>query len=264
MLTFTGTLADVNSSLATLTYSPTDVDGTGTLTVLVSDNGNTGVDPSTIGQPNTGTATDEQAIRVFNLQISDINDAPVNTVPGTQTFNEDTALIFSTANGNAVSIEDVDAFGFDVTTTVSVLNGTLTAGGTAPQQAALTSMTGSGTNTLVLTGTIAEINAVLQGLSYSNPLNFNGTDTLTIVTNDNGNTGAGGPLSDTDTINLVVSPVNDAPVNTVPVAQNVAEDDVLTFSNGNGNAVRVSDVDVTEGTGILLSLIHISEPTRPY
>jgi hypothetical protein len=261
VLTFTGTLADVNSSLATLTYSPTDVDGTGTLTVLVSDNGNTGVDPSTIGQPNTGTATDEQAIRVFNLQISDINDAPVNTVPGTQTFNEDTALIFSTANGNAVSIEDVDAFGFDVTTTVSVLNGTLTAGGTAPQQAALTSMTGSGTNTLVLTGTIAEINAVLQGLSYSNPLNFNGTDTLTIVTNDNGNTGAGGPLSDTDTVGLVITPVNDAPVNTVPVAQNVAEDDVLTFSAGNGNAVRVSDVDVTEGTGILSVTVGVSNGT---
>ncbi|MBL9158181.1 MAG: DUF4347 domain-containing protein, partial [Verrucomicrobiales bacterium] len=161
VLSFTGTVADVNNALASLTYSPDDVNGAATLTVVVSDNGNTGVDPSTIGQPHTGTTTDEQATRVFNLTVSDINDAPVNTVPGAQTFNEDTPRVFSTANGNAISIADVDAFGFDVTTTITVNNGTLTAGGTALQQAALTSLTGNGSNTLVLTGTVAEINAVL-------------------------------------------------------------------------------------------------------
>ena len=68
-------------------------------------------------------------------------------------------------------------------------------------------------------------------------------------------------MSDTDTVGLVITPVNDAPVNTVPVAQNVAEDGVLTFSAGNGNAVRVSDVDVTEGTGILSVTVGVSNGT---
>jgi hypothetical protein len=176
-------IVTVDATTGLLTFAPSgDFNGQTSFTYTVT---------SPTGVTETATAT---------VNVTPVNDAPVNTVPGTQTFNEDTGRVFSTANGNTISIADVDAATGDVTTTVSVLNGTLTAGGTAPQQAALTSMTGSGTNTLVLTGTIAEINAVLQGLSYSNPLNFNGTDTLTIVTNDNGNTGAGGPLSDTDTV----------------------------------------------------------------
>jgi len=181
------------------------------------------------------------------VNIGAYNDAPVNTIPGTQTFNEDTGRVFSTSNGNAISIADVDAATGDVTTTVSVLTGTITVGGTVGEQAVLTSITGSGTNTLVLTGTIAEINAVLQGLSYSSPLNFNGSDTLTILTNDNGNTGAGGPMTDEDTVSLIINPVNDAPVNTVPLAQTVAEDGVLTFSAGNGNAISIADVDAATG-----------------
>jgi hypothetical protein len=260
-LTFTGTRTDVNNALATLSYAPEDVDGSATLTVLVSDNGNTGIDPSTIGLSHTGTVTDEQASRVFNLTVSDINDAPVNTVPAAQTFNEDTTRVFSTANGNALAIADVDAFGFDVTTTITVNNGVLTAGGTAPQRAALTSLAGNGTNTLVLTGTVAEINAVLQGLSYTGTLNFNGTDTLTITTNDNGNTGAGGPLSDVDTVTLNVSAVNDAPVNTVPGARNVNEDTALVFSSANGNLISVSDVDATEGTGLLTVTVGVTNGT---
>jgi hypothetical protein len=37
-----------------------------------------------------------------------------------------------------------------------------------------------------------------------------------IVTSDQGNTGRGGTLSDTDTVNITVNAVNDAPVNSVP------------------------------------------------
>ena len=35
--------------------------------------------------------------------------APVNTVPGSQAIDEDTALVFSSSNGNRISITDVDA-----------------------------------------------------------------------------------------------------------------------------------------------------------
>jgi hypothetical protein len=261
VLTFSGTVADVNAALASLVYTPADIDGAATLTVLVNDNGNTGVDPSVISLPHTGTTSNEQATRIFNLTVSDINDAPVNTVPTARTVNEDTNLTFNTANGNAISISDADAFNGIVTTTVSVLNGTVTAGGTAPQRAALTSMTGSGTNTLTLSGTVTQINAVLQGLVYRGTSHFNGSDTLTIRTNDNGNTGIGGALTDEDTVAITVTPVNDTPTNTVPSARTVAEDGSIVFSAANSNQIRVADVDVNEGTGLLTVTLGVTNGT---
>ena len=68
--------------------------------------------------------------------------------------------------------------------------------------------------------------------------NFNGSDTLTVLTSDAGNTGTGGPLPDSDTVAITVTAANDAPVNTVPGAQSVAEDTNLSLAG-----LSVSDVD---------------------
>ena len=54
------------------------------------------------------------------------------------------------------------------------------------------------------------------GCSYAPPPTTTGAARLTITTNDLGNTGSGGPLNDTDTVAITVTPVNDAPVNTIP------------------------------------------------
>src|SRR5207342_1288054 len=73
---------------------------------------------------------------------------------------------------------------------------------------------GNGTAEIRMTGTIANVNAALNGLSYLPSLNYNssrGAETLTIVTNDQGNTGSGGAQLDTDTVSISVTPVNDAP-----------------------------------------------------
>ena len=78
-------------------------------------------------------------------------------------------------------------------------------------------VTGNGTASVTITGTAAQINAALAGLAYTGNLNFNGADTLTVATND-------GTATDTDTVAITVNAVNDAPVNTVPGAQTVAED----------------------------------------
>ena len=58
----------------------------------------------------------------------------------------------------------------------------------------LTFSTGDGTGdaTMTFTGTIANINAALNGLSFSPTANFNGAASLQIITNDQGNTGSGG------------------------------------------------------------------------
>ena len=120
----------------------------------------------------------------------------MNTVPAPQTVNEDTALAFT--GGSAIAVHDVD--GNLASTQLSVLHGTLavTAGGA--------SVTGNNSATLTLSGTEAQINATLaKRLSYQGGVNFNGSDTLTVLSTDSS------ASTDTDTVNTTVTPVNDAP-----------------------------------------------------
>ncbi|MCB6185437.1 hypothetical protein LIN78_17990, partial [Leeia sp. TBRC 13508] len=118
-----------------------------------------------------------------------------------------------------LSISDVDAGTGNMTVTLAVTNGTLTvSGGSA-------TISGTGTGTVTLTGTVAQINATLaSNVTYVPTKDFNGTATLTMTTSDNGNTGSGGTLTDVDTVAITVNPVNDAPVNTVPATQITNED----------------------------------------
>ncbi len=82
-------------------------------------------------------------------------------MPGAQSGTEDTNLVFSTANSNAITVSDVDAEGGNETVTLSVAHGTLT----LSTENDLT-VTGDGTGTVQLTGTIADINTALNGLIY--------------------------------------------------------------------------------------------------
>jgi hypothetical protein len=148
----------------------------------------------------------------FTITVTRLNQEPVNSVPGPQTVNEDTDLVFSTANGNAISISDPDAPSNDVKVSLEVLSGTLTYQSTA----GLTFVDGTsnGQSSVNVTGSIANINAALNGLKYKGNLNFNSTrgdEVLTITTNDQD---SGSPLFDSDSVSITVSPVNDAPVAT--------------------------------------------------
>src|SRR4030095_12711373 len=170
--------------------------------------------------------------------VNAVNDAPVNTVPAAQTMSEDGTLTFSTANGNAISIADVDAGSSRVQVTLAATNGVLTLAGTT----GLT-VSGNGTATVTVTGSLANINTALNGLVFAPTGNFNGSANLTVTTNDQGNTGSGGAQTDVDSIAITVNAVNDAPVNAVPGAQTMNEDGTLTFSTANGNAISIADVD---------------------
>ena len=73
----------------------------------------------------------------------------------------------------------------------------------------------------MLNGTLAAINATLAdatGLQYLSVLNYNGSDTLTVLSDDLGATGTPGAQTDSDPVAITVNAVNDAPVNTVPVS----------------------------------------------
>ncbi len=167
------------------------------------------------------------------IHVTPVNDAPVNVKPGAQTTLEDTSLTFSTGGGNAISVSDVDAGSGNLQVDLGVSHGLLTLSGTA----GLT-VTGNGTAAVELTGTVADIDAALNGLVFAPAANFNGAgaDTLTITTNDLGNTGTGGAQSDTDTVTINITPVNDAPSFTVGANQLVNEDSgahtVANFATG--------------------------------
>jgi Ca2+-binding RTX toxin-like protein len=203
---------------------------------------------------NGGTTAFSSTTDTANINVAPVNDAPVNTVPaGPISTNEDTAKFI-----NGLSISDLDAGSSPVTVTLSVGHGVLaaTSGGGV-------TVGGSGTASITLTGTMSSINTFLAGataVAYTPGLDYTGADTLTMVTNDNGNTGSGGSLSDTDTVAITVSPINDAPnaVNdtivvsdqttvTIPVSALLGND-----SDVDGRALRITGFtavssDITSG-----------------
>lgn len=128
-----------------------------------------------------------------SLTIMPVNDAPVNTVPGTQSVNSNTVLGI-----NNISINDVD--GNLTTTQLSADHGSVkvTLSGSASLSAGA-----NDSATLTISGSQADINATLTSLKYQSNLNYAGGDTLTVISTDS----AGVPLSDTDTVAITVSPV---------------------------------------------------------
>lgn len=155
-------------------------------------NGNTGIDVSTNG----GSTAYSSETFGATLNVLPVNDAPMNTLPGAQTVNEESVL-----NIAGISVNDVD--GNLATTQVSVSNGSLNvslAGGATVSSGA------NGSNTLTLSGSQAQINAALATLSYQSNSNFNGSDTLTVLSTDSDGT----PLSDSDNVAITVTQIDDA------------------------------------------------------
>ena len=212
-IAFKGNLNDINAALAGLTYQGNlNFNGNDTLNLTANDQGFTGA--GAIGIDNKALA----------ITVTPVNDPPVITVPGAQTINEDTPLALA-----GISLTDVDAGTNPITVTLSALNGVLTLNPTT-----------SG-STLTLTDTLANINAALANLTYQGNLNYNGSDSITIIANDQGNTGFGGPLSDTKTISVTVNAVNDPPTLALPGPQTVNEDTNLVFNAG--KTILLTDVD---------------------
>ncbi|MEZ6087261.1 MAG: cadherin-like domain-containing protein [Pirellulaceae bacterium] len=166
----------------------------------------------------------------FNLTITNVNDAPVNTMPGDQSVNEDTPLAIA---GVSVADDDNNLS----TVQLSVSNGTLnvTLSGTASIAAGT-----NGSNDLTLSGSLADINATLASLTYQGNLNFNGSDTLTVLSTDSN------AATDSDTLNITVGAVNDTPNVVAPGSAYTVNEQ--TNLNIHGTGFSVSDVDAAAGT----------------
>ncbi len=228
-LTLSGSISNINAFIAGGNVSfLTAVDNTAsvTLTANINDNGLSG------GAPKSDSAT-------VLLTVSEVNDAPTISAPASINVTEDVPQALT-----GISFADVDAGASPVTVTLLVPSGTLSA-----TSASGVTVGGSASN-LTLTGSLSDINAFIAmgSVTFTTAANATANVVLTVQINDNGNTGSGGAKSDSTTLTLNVSAVNDAPVNTVPGPQSMLQDGVLVFSAGNGNAISVADVDAGGGT----------------
>jgi VCBS repeat-containing protein len=206
---------------------------------------------------NDGTAASNTA--VATVAITAVNDAPVNILPASFSVAEDGTLGIT-----GLSVIDLDAGSGTITVTLAVSGGTL-----AAASAGGVTVANSGTASITLSGTLANINAYLAAtgpsrVTFSPVADFNGPVTLTMTTNDGGNTGTGGALSDTDTSTITVSAVADAVNDAVSTAEDTATTfNVLandTFSNAgrtitaiNGTAISVNGTIAVAGGTIRLN-----------
>jgi VCBS repeat-containing protein len=204
---------------------------------------------SNSGQDNSTLSTVSDTVEI---SITDVNDAPVITAPATLTVLEDATLSIT-----GVSIADVDVSGRNdsddtnnnLTVTLSVSNGTITLAGTTGLT--FNSSTTNGSASLNITGSLSAINTAIATLTYTPTGNYAGADSLVIGVNDGGNVG-GTALTDTETIAITVTGVNDAPVLTdgTPVLSTITEDDVgnagttiSTLVGAGGDSTGITDAD---------------------
>ena len=118
-MTFTGTLANINTALATASYtSDLDFNGSATITLQVTD------DVGGIVATGTGVGTSDSD--VINVTVNAANDPVTGAAPANASVNEDTPTAIT-----GMSIADVDATlapGGTYQVTLSSTNGTLTLG----------------------------------------------------------------------------------------------------------------------------------------
>ena len=229
--------------------------GYASFTFQVSDNGGTA----------DGGVNLDATPRTMTVNVTAVNDAPTSSLPSAQNIASNNPLVFSALGGNPVSVADIDAGTSPVQIALTAANGVLTLNGTAGLTFSIG--TGSGDSSMTLTGTVANIDAALNGLRFDPTFGFSGSTTFTVGTNDLGNTGVGGPASNAGSVIINVSFVNTAPVlsganNLAPTLEDLASD--------SGTAVtalllgQVSDPDPGAFKGIAVTAVDNSNGAWQY
>jgi lysophospholipase L1-like esterase len=186
------------------------------------------------------------ATRLFRQLV---NKAPLNSLPASGSTPRSTALVFSSANGNAISIGDVDAGTYTMAVSFSASSGRPTFPN-APANLVISGPPG----TPVLTGTLSQINSALEGMTFIPSGTFDGNASLTISTDDLGN-GGGAALTDSDTLPITVTAVN-----RVPVAR--PDSGSLAASSSLNLNVLANDTD-QDGDALTVTLPTPGAPTAP-
>ncbi|MGJ3245093.1 MAG: tandem-95 repeat protein [Elainellaceae cyanobacterium] len=167
-----------------------------------------------------------------------INQEILENYPGLlnpPTINDSNSLVRETNEDNAVVISGIsinDADGDAQTVTLTVSQGILTLATTG----SLTSVTGDSTNSISISGSIAAVNAALNGMSYTPNADYSGDETLAITTND-------GTQTVSKNVAIAITPVNDVPT-IAPSAASVLEGGNVTFAASNFGIADVDTLDV--------------------
>jgi hypothetical protein len=184
--------------------------------------------------------------KTLTVDVTPVNDAPLNTVPGAQGTPQNTPLVFSAGNGNAITVADADVGAGLLQVSLTATNGTVLVG---PVVGAGT-VSGDGSATVTITGSLGDVNSALSGLSFTPDLNYNGAAGLMISTDDQGNTGAGGARSDTDIITITVA-------NNVPAAVSMSAG-ALTYTENDPPIVVDPNLTVADPDNAVLNHAHMT------
>jgi FG-GAP-like repeat len=195
-LTISGTLAQVNAALATLSYLSAFVGGEN-VSVTTSDNSD-------------GAVTATQFISVTINPPPD--DAPSESVPGSVTVTQRVSKAIS-----GVSIADADAVSRGETFKVTLSD---TFGQLSASNSGGAAVSGSGTNNLTIAGTVAQVDAALGTLSYLSAVA--GGENISVITTDNSDSATTSAQSISVTIN---------PAKSVPTDFNGDQISDLVFQN---------------------------------
>ena len=171
-MTFHGSMNAVNSALGHLVLMPAPYfTGPTTLTITSQELDRTGMPVPGVTATNTVPFT-----------ITPINHPPTVQAPAKQATPKNVPLVFSPGHGNAITLGDpeVNPAGPVEQLTLTTVKGTVTLATTA----GLTSISGNGTGTVTVTGTINALNAAVNGLLFTPTPNIVGTAYLVVTLND--------------------------------------------------------------------------------
>jgi hypothetical protein len=215
--TASGALADVNTLLAGLTFTPaSNFNSSFTIATSVSDG---------VASPVTGTKA---------MTSIAVNDAPSATnLSAAESFTEDTAL-----NLTDIVVGDVDSASVTVTLTLSN-----TAAGSlnTATSGAVTSSYVAGIGVWTASGAVADVNTLLAGLTFTPASNFNSSFTIATSVSD------GVAAAVTGTKTMTGTAANDAPSATnLSAAETYTEDTALNLTD-----IVVSDIDSASVTATL-------------
>jgi hypothetical protein len=214
-MTVSGTLANLNAALNGLVYTPTSgYSGSDTLHLSLSD-------------PGDGLTVWTNVSLTVNAP-----SPPTITAPAAISVNENSTLLFSTAHADGITLADAVAGSNADTLTLSATDGTLVLASTS----GLTFTSGAnGSSSMTVSGTLANLNAALNGLVYTPTSGYSGLDTLHLSLTDPGYN-----ISGSATIALTVNAPS-PPSITAPAALSVNENSSLVFSTAQGTAITFAD-----------------------
>ena len=180
------------------------------------------------------------------------NEAPINSVPGAQTVISGVPYAFSAPRGNLISVADADAAENAIKVTLSADQGTVTLVHADPD-GRITYLDGDGfeDSTVTFTGTVTAVNTALQWVSYKSPADYTGDVTLTLTTDDLGNVGLGGALTDTDSIAITVEAVAFDASPTYPTLPSVLDVSL----DGDGKQM----LSVSDGTDFIIDMQELDD-----